>query len=95
MKHVRSLAYSLTLKKETTYNNNNNNNIPPKRRLTFNGLHGVIFHKRELLITTVVRTSNPTRYTYMATSSPISHEDSIKLYPMEEPKPGLVELESP
>jgi hypothetical protein len=33
--------------------------VPPKRRLTFNGLHGVISHKIELFITTAVRTSNP------------------------------------
>jgi hypothetical protein len=30
-----------------------------KRRLTFNGLHGVISQKIELFITTAVRTSNP------------------------------------
>jgi hypothetical protein len=34
--------------------------ISPKRRLTFNGLHGIISQKIELLITTAVRTSNPT-----------------------------------
>jgi hypothetical protein len=34
--------------------------VPPKRRLTFNGLHGVISQKIELFITTAVRTSNPT-----------------------------------
>jgi hypothetical protein len=34
--------------------------IPPKRRLTFKGLHGVIFEKTELFITTVMRTSDPT-----------------------------------
>jgi hypothetical protein len=34
--------------------------VPPKRRLTFNGLHGVISRKAELFITTGVRTSNPT-----------------------------------
>jgi hypothetical protein len=33
--------------------------VPPKRRLTFNGLHGVISQKIVLFITTV-RTSNPT-----------------------------------
>jgi hypothetical protein len=32
----------------------------PKRLLTFNGLHGVISQDLELLITTAVRTSNPT-----------------------------------
>jgi hypothetical protein len=35
--------------------------ILPKRRLTFNGLHGVISHKAEPFITTAVRTSNPTK----------------------------------
>jgi hypothetical protein len=34
--------------------------VPPKRRLTLNGLHGVIFQKMVLFITTSVRTSNPT-----------------------------------
>jgi hypothetical protein len=34
--------------------------VPPKRRLTFNGLHGVITQEIELFITTGVRTSNPT-----------------------------------
>jgi hypothetical protein len=33
--------------------------FPPKCRLTFNGLDGVISQKRELLITTAVRTSIP------------------------------------
>jgi hypothetical protein len=33
----------------------------PKRRLTFNGLHGVISQKIVLFITTAVRTSNPTK----------------------------------
>jgi hypothetical protein len=32
--------------------------IPPKRRLTLNGLHGVISQKMVLFITTAVRTSN-------------------------------------
>jgi hypothetical protein len=32
--------------------------VPPKRLLTFNGLHGFISHKRELFITTGVRTSD-------------------------------------
>jgi hypothetical protein len=45
------LAYSSTLKMEAT--------VPPKRRLTFNGLHGVIFQKIEHFITTAVRTSGP------------------------------------
>jgi hypothetical protein len=34
--------------------------VPPKRRLTFNGLHGIISQKIVLFITTAVRTSNPT-----------------------------------
>jgi hypothetical protein len=34
--------------------------VPPKRRLTLNGLHGVIRQKIALFITTAVRTSNPT-----------------------------------
>jgi hypothetical protein len=34
--------------------------VLPKRRLTFNGLHGVIFQKMVLFITTAVTTSNPT-----------------------------------
>jgi hypothetical protein len=39
--------------------------VPPKRRLTSNGLHGVISQKIELFITTAVRTSNPTEYEYI------------------------------
>jgi hypothetical protein len=34
--------------------------VPPKRRLTFNGLHGVISQNIVLFITTAGRTSNPT-----------------------------------
>jgi hypothetical protein len=34
--------------------------VPPKRRLTVNGLQGVISHKIVLFITTAVRPSNPT-----------------------------------
>jgi hypothetical protein len=33
---------------------------PPKRRVTFNGLHGILFQKIELFIITAERTSNPT-----------------------------------
>jgi hypothetical protein len=33
--------------------------VRPKRRLTFNGLHGVISQQTEHFITTAVRTSNP------------------------------------
>jgi hypothetical protein len=35
--------------------------VPPKRRLTFNGLHGVYARSWVLFITTAVRTSNPTQ----------------------------------
>jgi hypothetical protein len=35
----------------------------PKRRLTLNGLHGVIPQKILLFITSAVRTSNPTNCT--------------------------------
>jgi hypothetical protein len=35
--------------------------VPPKRRLNFNGLHGVISQNIVVLITTAVRTSNPSR----------------------------------
>jgi hypothetical protein len=35
--------------------------VLPKRQLTFNGLHGVISKKIELIITTAVRTSHPTQ----------------------------------
>jgi hypothetical protein len=31
--------------------------VPPKLRLIFNGLHGVIFQKTELFLTTAVRAS--------------------------------------
>jgi hypothetical protein len=34
--------------------------VPPKRRLKLNGLHGVIFQKMILFLTTAVKTSNPT-----------------------------------
>jgi hypothetical protein len=34
--------------------------FPPKRRLSFNGLQGIISQKTELFITTAVRTSDPT-----------------------------------
>jgi hypothetical protein len=35
--------------------------VPPRRRVTFNGLHGVISQKTEFFITTAIRTSNPIR----------------------------------
>jgi hypothetical protein len=34
--------------------------VPPERQLTFNRLHSIISQKTVLLITTAVRTSNPT-----------------------------------
>jgi hypothetical protein len=34
--------------------------VPPKCQMTFNRLHGIIYQKTELFITTAVRTSNPT-----------------------------------
>jgi hypothetical protein len=34
--------------------------VPPKRRLTLNGLYGVVCQKMILFITTAVKTSNPT-----------------------------------
>jgi hypothetical protein len=34
--------------------------VPPKRRLTFNGLHGVMSQKIGLFLTTALRTSDPT-----------------------------------
>jgi hypothetical protein len=39
--------------------------IPPKRRLIFNGLHGVISQKTEPFITTAVRASDPVYCTVM------------------------------
>jgi hypothetical protein len=33
--------------------------VPSNHRLTFNGLHGIKFQKKELYITTAVRTSDP------------------------------------
>jgi hypothetical protein len=35
--------------------------VPPKRQLTLSVLHGVVYQKIELFITTAVRTSDPTR----------------------------------
>jgi hypothetical protein len=34
----------------------------PKRRLTFNGLHGVVLENTELLVTNAVKTSNQNKY---------------------------------
>jgi hypothetical protein len=51
---VYFLAYSTNLKM------GGGGHFPLKRRLTFNGLHGVIYQKMVLFITTAVRTSNAT-----------------------------------
>jgi hypothetical protein len=53
---VSCLAYSSSLKMNAT--------CPPKRRLTFDELHGVIFQKIKLFITTAVRISNPKQYIF-------------------------------
>jgi hypothetical protein len=37
-------------------------NVPLKHWLTFNRIHGVIYQKTVLFITTTVKTSNPTNY---------------------------------
>jgi hypothetical protein len=60
--------------------------VPPKRRLTLNGLHGVIFQKKALFIVTAVRTSNPTLTKYdlnVTQSKQPLHSDRLrqKLYP--------------
>jgi hypothetical protein len=34
--------------------------VPPKRRLTFNGIHGIVAQEIVMFIATAVRTSNPT-----------------------------------
>jgi hypothetical protein len=39
-------------------------NVPPKRRLIFNGLHGVISRTTELFTTIAMRTSDPIRTWY-------------------------------
>jgi hypothetical protein len=52
---VSCLAYSSTLKMEAT--------CFSETSVDFQGLHGVIFQKIELFITTAVRTSNHTRST--------------------------------
>jgi hypothetical protein len=39
--------------------------VSPKHWLTFNGPHGVISQKIVLLISTAVRTSNPTQLIYI------------------------------
>jgi hypothetical protein len=50
---VSYLAYSLTLIWER--------HVPPKRRITFNGLHGVISQKVQAILTTAVRSSDRTQ----------------------------------
>jgi hypothetical protein len=51
--------------------------VPPKRRLTFNGLHGVISQKIELFLTTAVRTANDTRNIFITW---ITQEDYVKYF---------------
>jgi hypothetical protein len=46
--------------------------VPPKRRLTFNGQHGVIFQKIESFTTTALRTTNHTVVEMKMYSSVIS-----------------------
>jgi hypothetical protein len=58
--------------------------VPPKRRVIFNGLHGVISQKIELFIATAVRTSNPTyaKITQVVFSFQISDSNSRRIsYP--------------
>jgi hypothetical protein len=55
--------------------------VPPKLRLTFTGLHGVIAQKIQLLITTVLRTSNTvTSSVYFRTSHNWNRLDSFSTY---------------
>jgi hypothetical protein len=49
--------------------------VPPKRRLTFNGLHGVISQKTEPIITTAVKTSDPTIYSWPMAKCDLSVSD--------------------
>jgi hypothetical protein len=51
---------------------------PPKRRLKPNGLHGVIFQKMILFITTAVKTSNPTSLIFIRIEARITGQISIK-----------------
>jgi hypothetical protein len=48
-------------KQSSFFGHEDGDDVPPKRRLTFNGLSGVISQKIELFITTAVRNSDPTR----------------------------------
>jgi hypothetical protein len=50
--------------------------VPPKRRLVYNGLHVITSQKTELFITTIVRTSNPVRTSFI----PVHQRKSNKLY---------------
>jgi hypothetical protein len=54
--------------------------VPPKRRLTLNGLHGVISQMMMLFITTAVKTSNPTVFVLSHLIFPhgSSSEDGIR-----------------
>jgi hypothetical protein len=47
------------------YPENGGQNISPKRRLTCNGLHGVISQETKLFIITAVRTSNATIFQFI------------------------------
>jgi hypothetical protein len=53
--------------------------VPPKRRLTLNGLHGVISQKIVLFTTTAVRTSNPKIESASAVWNSLINTDSKKL----------------
>jgi hypothetical protein len=71
--------------------------VPPKRRLTFNGLHGVISQKIVLFIATGVTTSNPTTLSVISETCNIGEEwalptsDIKQSYPCNRPR-GHVEL---
>jgi hypothetical protein len=53
--------------------------LPLKRRLTFDGLHGVMSQKKRLSITTAVRSSNPTTKGLPGAVSPFFSEGEGKL----------------
>jgi hypothetical protein len=55
--------------------------VPLKYRLTFNGLHGVITQKVELIITTAVTTSDPTDFSLLFGVVSISNLSSDAYYP--------------
>jgi hypothetical protein len=68
---VSFMAYSLTLKMESY--------VPLKHQFTFNRIHGVIFQKIVLFITTDVRTSNPTSTIYKSSVSEFSLQCTLKI----------------